>query len=414
MKELLTGDMQLVRRVNRLAILQLIRERGPVSRAELARISRLSSATAFSIVDELEKTSIICQKGIGSSEGGRRPVLFEFNPGAYGALGIDLRSGQLIAAVTDLGARPLSRLIQPVQGELQSQAAAHMIREIALEAIQASGLPSNRIVGMGVSLPGLIDLEGSMVIRAVNLGWEQVNLREMIGDVDGLPIHILDVSMALALGEAYFGAGRGMENLICINVGEGIGSGILINGNLIRGSDGVAGEIGHMTVDEDGPQCRCGNYGCLERLAAGPAILDRTLKGLKQGAVSTIHQQVGGRLEDVTLLTVVEAAQSGDEFAKGILVDTGRYLGLGIANVVNLLNPQMVIVGGEVSQAAGELLLEPLRQAINFRAFEVHARRARVVPASLGLDSSAIGAATFAMIEAGYLATHAPALAGVP
>jgi predicted NBD/HSP70 family sugar kinase len=159
-----------------------------------------------------------------------------------------------------------------------------------------------------------------------------------------------------------------------------------------------------MTVDEDGPQCRCGNYGCLERLAAGPAIVERAVKGLKQGALSSIRNLVKGNLEEVTVQIVAKAARSGDDFARSILNETGRYLGMGIANVVNFLNPEIVIVGGGVPEAAGDMLLEPLWQTVKLRTFEIHASRVRVVPAQLGIQASAIGDATWAMIKAGLLA----------
>lgn len=402
MGELVTGDMQLVRRVNRLAVIGLIREHGLISRVEVARLSKLSPATAFSIVDELVKAGLVREKGKGSSEGGRRPRLFQFNPGAKVAVGVDLRASRLIGVITDLDAQVITRIDHPYPGPVQSEEAARLIRDQVQKIIQLSGFPPERLVGIGISLPGLMDADGGKVIKAVNWGWEQVNLRELVGTLEGMCLHVLDVSIALSLGEAYFGAGRGARNSICVNVGEGIGSGIFLNGAPYLGSDGVAGEIGHMTVDEDGPQCRCGNYGCLERLAAGPAIIERTVKGLKHGAVSSLRDRLGSGLDDVSLQMIVDAAQEGDGFTRNILVETGRYLGVGIANVVNLLNPEVVVLGGEVSQIAADILLEPLRQAIQFRALEVHARRVQVVRSSLGIEASAIGAATWAMIQAGF------------
>jgi predicted NBD/HSP70 family sugar kinase len=255
-------------------------------------------------------------------------------------------------------------------------------------------------------VPALIDVEGSLVIKAVNLGWEQVPLRKLLNERLGMPNYVVDVSLALTLGETYFGAGKGVQNLICVNVGSGVGSGIVLGGHIYRGIDAIAGEIGHTTVDDDGPQCHCGNYGCLERLVASPAIAERAIRRLKQGAVSVIRDLVQGRLEEVTLSVIVEAANSSDEFARGILAETGRYLGIGIANVVNLLNPEMVILGGCVPQTARELLLEPLREAVKLRALDVHARRVRIVSADLGIEASAIGAAAWAMMQAGLLATQ--------
>jgi glucokinase-like ROK family protein len=398
--------MQLVRQMNRTAILQLIRAKGPISRVSLARLAKLTPATAFSIVEELVGLDLVQESGIGASAGGRRPMLFEFNPQAYAAVGVDLRANRLIAMATDLAAHPLAKTVQPYRGEIDGVEGAHLISQVAHDVIRSSGISPEKLVGLGISVPALIDLDGGAIVKAVNLGWEQVPLRELLDKRLAMPIHIVDVSLALTVGEAYFGAGRGVQNLICVNVGSGVGSGIIVGGRIYRGADGVAGEIGHMTVDQDGPQCRCGNYGCLERLAASPAIVERAAKGLKQGALSAIRDLVGGRLEDITVQVVVEAAKSGDEFARGILAETGRYLGVGIASVVNMLNPEMVIIGGGVPQAAGELLLEPLRQAVKLRAFEVHARRVHIVSSALGIEASAIGAAAWATMQAGFLAAE--------
>ena len=403
MDKVVTGDMQLVRQVNRTAILHLIRERGPISRVSLSRLAKLTPATAFSIVEELVDLGLVRERGIGASAGGRRPMLFEFNPTAFAAVGVDLRANRLIAMVTDLDAQPLAKAVYPYRGEIDGFEGAHLISQGTHDVIRNSGVSPDKLVGLGISVPALIDIDGGIVVKAINLGWEQVPLRKLLREQLDMPIHIMDVSLALTVGEAYFGAGRGVQNLICINVGSGVGSGIIVGGQIYRGADGVAGEIGHMTVDEDGPQCRCGNYGCLERLAASPAIAERAVKGLKQGALSAIRDLVDGKLENVTVDVVVEAAKSGDEFSRGILAETGRYLGIGIASVVNMLNPEMVIIGGGVPQAAGVLLLKPLRGAVKRRAFEVHARRVRIVSADLGIDASAIGAAAWAMIQAGFL-----------
>jgi glucokinase-like ROK family protein len=406
MDRLVTGDIHLVRQMNRSAVLQLVRERGPISRVELARLCNLTPATVFSIVEELVDLGVGQGSGIGTSAGGRKPKLFKFNPNAFAAVGVDLRANRLIAVVTDLDARPLARIVHNYQGEVDGVEGARRIHEVTEQVIRSSGMPSEALVGLGVSVPGMIDAENGVVVKAVNLGWQQVPLRALLNERLNLPIHILDVSAALAIGETYFGAGRGARNLVCINVGSGIGSSIIIAEQVYWGANGVAGEIGHMTIDEDGPQCRCGNYGCLERLAAGPAIVERAVKGLKQGAVSSIRPMVKGKLEEVTVQIVIKAAKSGDDFARNILNETGRYLGMGIANVVNFLNPEIVIVGGGIPEAAGEALLEPLRQAVKLRAFEIHAGRVRIVPAQLGIQASAIGDATWAMVKAGLLSSQ--------
>lgn len=410
---IVTGDMKLVRRINRAAVLQLIREKGPISRIALARLSRLTPATANSIVDELVAQGLVKEGGVGSVKGTRKTRLFEFNPSAFAAVGIDLRINRVIASLTDLDAHPLAQVVQTYDGEITGEQGAELVAQATRKVIQDSSVSPDKLIGVGMSLPALIDGQSGTVIKAVNLGWESVPLRNLLEPELGLPIHIIDTSFALTVAETYLGAGRGVQNLICLNLGSGMGSGIVIRGQLYQGVDGVAGEVGHTTVIDDGPQCRCGNYGCLERLVASPAVTERAIRGLKQGAASSIRDLVGANLEDVTLQVVVSAARAGDPFACSIFAETGRYLGIGMANVVNLLNPEMVIVGGGLAQAAGELLLEPLRQTVQLRAFELPARRVRIIPAALGIEASSLGAAVWAMIKVDFLAAQPWALAQV-
>ncbi len=396
-QELLTTDIQLVRRLNRDTILGLIRERGPISRTALARLAGLTPATAFSIVQELEQEGLVREKGIGPSQGGRRPMLFEFNPQSRAVIGVNIRSAQVLGVLTHLDASLRVTIARDYELEPNADV-VQLVKEVIHELMAASPLPPEKLIGIGVAVPGLVDVDRGVVVESRNWGWEELPIREMLAQDFDLPIYIEEDDNALALGEWFFGAGQGVSNVVCVKIGRGLGAGIIVNGMLFRGPDNAAGEIAHILVDPEGPRCHCGNYGCLDRLVSAPAIAERAIKGLKQGAASSLRTRLGDDLDRVTVAMIAEAANAGDRFACQVMEETGRYLGIGIATLVNLLNPDLVIIGGGVI-LAGAPLLESVRHVVKLRALPVPGRRVQIVPAKLGVEAPAIGAATFVMLK---------------
>jgi len=403
-QELVTGDIQLVRRLNRDVILGLIRERGPISRTALARLASLTPATVFSIIAELVQEGLVQEKGIGLSQGGRRPMLFEFNPQSHAVIGVNIRSAQVLGVLTYLDASPQVIIARDYRLETGADV-VQLVKEVIRELLAASPVPPERLMGIGVAVPGLIDVGRGVVVESIHWGWKELPLREILAQEFDLPIYIEEDDNALALGEKFFGAGQGVSNVVCVKIGRGLGAGIIVNNTLFRGPDNAAGEIAHILVDPEGPQCYCGNYGCLGRLVSAPAIAERAIKGLKQGAASLLRTQVGDDLEQVTVAMIAEAANAGDPFACQVMEETGRYLGVGIATLVNLLNPDLVIIGGGVI-LAGAPLLESARHVVKLRALAASGRRVRIVPAKLGVEAPAIGAATFVMLQEGVLPTQ--------
>jgi len=398
---LLTGDVHLVRRMNRDVILKLVREQGPISRTALARKTRLTPATAFSIVEELVQQGLVQGTGIGPSQGGRRPMLFEFNPRSYGVIGVDIRSAQVLGLVTDLDARPEVIVANDYDPDSDVDVVALTAQTIR-ELIAASPFPRERLMGIGVAVPGLIDVQRGVVVESRNWNWTNLPLRDLlIGEFD-LAIYMEVDDKALAVGEAFFGSGRGIPNTVCIKIGRGLGAGLVMDSVLVRGADNMAGEIEHILVDPEGPRCFCGNYGCLTALVSASAITGRAVKGLKLGAVSSVTEAVGGRLDRITVALIADAARAGDPFARQIMEETGRYLGIAVAMLVNLLNPDRVIIGGGVIQA-GSPLIEPIRQVVRQRTYAVPGKRVSIVPADLGVEAPAVGAAAVVMIQEGAL-----------
>lgn len=231
-----------------------------------------------------------------------------------------------------------------------------------------------------------------------NFGWRDTPLREILKKEFHIPVFVDNNVNAMVLAESEFGEGQGVKNFVFINVGMGIGAGIVINGELFHGESNCTGEIGHTTVDYNGPKCSCGNKGCLEVMVSGPIIAKRAIKAIKEGEKSLISELVNYDLNQISAEIVATAANQGDKLGNKILKESGEYLGTGVANIINLFNPELVIVGGGVAQA-GDLIFEPLKKAVQKRAFSVSAEVAKIIPVSLGKDCTVIGAAALVLKE---------------
>jgi glucokinase len=248
------------------------------------------------------------------------------------------------------------------------------------------------IVGVGVGAPGPLDTKRGIVLLTPNLGWVDLPLRQIIRDRLGLPAALDNDANCAVLGEWWVGAARESRHAIGITIGTGIGGGLILDGKLYHGASDVAGEIGHTTIDVEGRRCKCGNYGCLEAYASGPNIALRAVEEIQAGAVSMLPSLVGGDLKKVTAQTVYRAAKDGDELALEVVNDTARFLGVGIGNLLNVFNPEVVVVMGGVT-LAGDHLFVPLRRETARRAFKPAVAACRLVPGELSGTAGVYGAA---------------------
>jgi glucokinase len=258
-------------------------------------------------------------------------------------------------------------------------------------AAQVGGRPED-FAGVGIGSPGPLDRDTGTVINTPNLGWRNFPLRDLISNAVGLPATLDNDANCATYGEWWLGAGRNVNTLIGLTLGTGIGGGIVLNGEIFHGVSDAAGEIGHMTIDSTGRKCKCGNYGCLEAYASGPAIALRAIEGIDAGAESLLPALVNGRLEDVTAATVYEAVVLGDPYANEVMRETAKFLGAGVANIVNILNPDMVVIAGGVTRA-GDHLFVPLRAEIRRRAFKSAEEVCQIVSGQLPGTAGLIGAA---------------------
>lgn len=278
----------------------------------------------------------------------------------------------------------------PTRAEMGYEYTVNSMKEAIKELLKETNTSAKDVEGMGFGFPGQIDCQKGIVRLAPNIpGWVDVPIAEIMEKEFGIPTRVDNDVRCAALGELNFGAGKGCENLVCITVGTGIGSGLIINGKLVRGASNAAGEIGHIKLDmTGGPLCGCGDRGCLEAFASGPSIVAMAEEYIK-GGKSTKYRELAN--PDITPYVVSVAAQQGDPVAKRIFTIIGEYIGVGLASVVNLLNPEKIIIGGGVA-AAGDILMTPIKETLVKRAMPISGGAVEVVPAQLGNTAGVIGA----------------------
>jgi glucokinase len=267
-----------------------------------------------------------------------------------------------------------------------------MIRAAMRDARREAEIPEDGYAGIGLGAPGPLDRKTGTVIETPNLGWRNFPLRDLVSNAIGLEAELDNDANCATLGEWWMGAAQGVGMLVGVTLGTGIGGGIVLDGKVFHGVADVAGEVGHMTVDLTGRRCNCGNYGCLEAYASGPAIAARAIEGLETGEPSILPSLVGGDVGRITAETVFEAITMGDQYAREVMRETARFLGTGIANLINILNPEMVVISGGVTRA-GDHLFEPLQAEVRRRAFRHAAESCRIVASQLGGMAGVIGAA---------------------
>lgn len=248
------------------------------------------------------------------------------------------------------------------------------------------------VAGVGVGAPGPIDIQRGLVLLSPNLGWKNFPLRERVSALVGLPVTLDNDANCAIHGEWWRGAARGSRIVVGLTIGTGIGGAIVLDGKVFHGASDIAGELGHMTIDSTGRRCKCGNYGCLEAYASGTAIADRAVEGLESAPHSTLPDRVDGNLETVTAQVVYDAARDGDTYALEVIRDTARFLGAGVANLINIFNPETVVICGGVT-AAGDQLFNPLQGEVARRAFRPAVEVCKIVPGVLPGTAGVFGAA---------------------
>jgi glucokinase len=312
-------------------------------------------------------------------------------------MGVDIGgTNTVVGAVPFAGGAAVAVLSRPTESERGADAVVDRVVEMVTASVaeleRRCGAVRGQIVGVGIGSPGPLNRKTGVVINTPNLGWRDFPLRDRLTDRLDFTATLDNDANCATFGEWWLGAGRPYHTLVGITLGTGIGGGLIINGELMHGASDAAGELGHMTIDFTGRKCKCGNYGCLEAYCSGPNIAARAREGIEAGFESRITQLVGGDLDRITAATVYEAAVLDDDFANEVVAETARILAAGIANLINILNPQAVVIAGGVTRA-GEHLFAPLRAEVRRRAFRTAAEACVILPAALPDTAGVVGAA---------------------
>ncbi len=385
-----------VRNINKHAALDLIRfTPGGISRAELANRLDISRAAVTAIINDLLASEVVREVESRTSRGGRPPIILEINPGRGWVVGIDMGASHLSLIVTDLSARVVEEIEVPFDISAGPTECLTQADQLLKDILAKTGLSIKDILAVGIGVPGPILAEAGMVIAPpIMPGWDRFPIRATLEKLWNVPVALNNDAELGALGEWAYGAGRGELDMAYIKVGTGIGAGLLVEGQIYRGATGSAGEIGHLTVDENGPLCNCGNYGCLEALAGGQAIARQAREAVLSNKRTILSSM--GPAEQLTAKEVALAARKGDLVAQRIITSAGQHLGVAIAGLVNLFNPGLVVVGGGVAQI-GDLFLQPIRDTVQKRSLPIAARNVKITTAVLGRRSSSMGAAVQAL-----------------
>ncbi|OGN96434.1 MAG: sugar kinase [Chloroflexi bacterium RBG_13_50_21] len=313
-------------------------------------------------------------------------------------IGCDLGGTNLRAAIVDVELGEVLHLtIIPTLAREMHEAVMHRMANLILQVIQSAGLGIDDIGGIGIGVPGVVDLDKGKTLFLPNLPgtWPHIPLADTIARHTGLPTALLNDVRAITNGEWRFGAGRGVDTLAVFAIGTGIGGGLVINGQLHLGMGGTGGELGHTMIDFNGPECGCGNNGCLETYASGPAIAAMGMKAVSQGRTTRIAELCNYDLNRITPKLIAEASQAGDEIAKDIYEKAGFYIGIAAANVCAIIGPRRIIIGGGVAKA-GELLLDPIRRTVRERVRVMPVDQVEIIPSQLGDNAGIIGVACWA------------------
>jgi predicted NBD/HSP70 family sugar kinase len=378
-----------LRKIDPFDVLRPVYTKGPTSRSDLAEMLNLAPSLVGDLIRKALDDGILIEDGFAPSKGGRRPILLKANPDYAKLIGVDIGRSRTRVVVADFASTVLTWKGLPTE---TSKGKDHVL-EVVLSELKSHLARFPGVSAIGIAHSGVISPEtGTVLFWPLVEGWENTPLRQIVEDANRLPTFLVGDSVrAMAITEERFGQGKGLRRFVVVDVGLGVGSAIYLDGHLQIGRDGLAGELGHTTVDENGDLCSCGNRGCLELYSSASAIMRRIRSELERGITSSLANEVRGRWDQLSLETIVAAAKAHDRLAERVLSEAGMHLGTALASVVNLLNPEKVILAGKVPQVAGEIILGPLLYNLRQRALPLAVKDLPVVVSQFGEETAALG-----------------------
>jgi predicted NBD/HSP70 family sugar kinase len=380
-----------IRRANRNELLRYVIAQSPVSRQELAAATGLSLATVANLVGELLERGVLVEVGFEDSDGGRPRGLVAMKADGGALIGVDVAETYIHVELFDLALRLLARTEEPLSASENrpEQVVGHIASGVRT-VLAAAGVDAGLVFGVGVSMPGQVEREGGLSVFAPNWNWHEVPLREMLAEQLEFPIYLDNPLMACTVAELWFGAARGCDDVVVVNLGTGVGAGIAVAGSLYRGASNTAGEWGHTTLVLDGRACHCGAMGCVEAYVGSLGIIN-TLREVDPGS-GLLHADQTAAID-----ALAEALAKGEAAAVETVKRTARYLGVAVGNLVNLLNPQVIVLSSWVAARLGDALLAGMREAVAEHALPRPLEHTRIMLCPIATNPVSLGAATFAL-----------------
>ncbi|WP_152658423.1 ROK family transcriptional regulator [Oceanobacillus sp. CFH 90083] len=387
-----TGDLKLIQELNRSIILETIRKYGPISRSEIAKKNDLSPTTVTSAVTELINEGYVVEGGTGTSSGGRKPILLNFSPDNHYLIGVSISYSKITIADMNLEAEITMKRIYPTKGYTGTTLINYLLR--LLEDFYAAQQDDGRqCIGISLIIQGIVDSKKGVVHYNPVLLLEDVYLRDSVEEHFNLPTWLDNDTNAYVLAEKNFGNFQDVENLIYITIGEGVGSGVIVNNTISRGESGGAGEFGHTSIDYQGELCSCGNKGCIENYISWPATSKRIMKEIETGKETILTTFLTNDKLFITPSEFVEAVNAGDSLAVAMNDDIAEYLSAGVVNLVHLFNPEVIILGGDVTNQ-NQLLINALQNKIKKKTLKPLYQDVNITTSSLGKEFEMVGAAS--------------------
>jgi predicted NBD/HSP70 family sugar kinase len=391
-----TGDLKLIQELNRSIILRTIRHYGPISRSEIAKKNKISPTTVTAAVKELIRQGLVYEDGVGVSTGGRKPVLVRFSSNSKFIIAVAITNSSIKIAEMNLEAKVRRQKVFPVYNLTGKLVIDYLLKSIGHFLEEYSDL--TKCIGISIISPGIINIDKGVIYENTKLKLKNIPLKEMVEKQFKLKTWLENDANAIALAEKRFGVYRKFKNLIYITIGDGVGAGIIVNGSIFRGGRGGAGEVGHTSIDRNGIPCDCGNTGCLENYVSWPAICSKVLSSVAQGKPTMMSELVKGDINRVTPSIFRDALKKNDQLAKEIMKDTAAYLATGMVNLVNLLNPDIIILGGKVAYD-NHFLLSQVKKLVFKQALTILTNKLEICSTSLRDDFRMIAAATIPLQE---------------
>ncbi len=379
------GSFSLIKELNTSVILNIIRDRKSISRAEIAKITGLTPATVTNITGELIMKNLIVETTLGKSSGGRKPVMLELNDKGFNAIGVFIGSKYIDVSISDLGANIIDTAYATVSKNMTSD---EVLSEVINGIRKVMKKANRKILGIGVGVHGLVRSKEGVSVLAPNLGWENVRIKDLLESEFDLPVFVDNDVKTMTLGEKWFGAGREADDFVMLYTGYGIGASLVTNGQIYRGALNYACEVGHTTIDPEGPLCSCGNRGCFQMLASEYALMQQ----LQERGYDKKYFQ-GKKVE---VEEIIDKAMAGNEDLMQLLQKQAYYIGIGLSNIINTFNPSMIILNGFIIRTGGVLMPEILKQ-VQRRSLKYMQSEVNIIFSPLGRDAVFKGAVSLVL-----------------